>query len=72
MDVISLLSCDNVLKFDWYMYCQLSGSGNNSLNLQKLQRGFSYGLGMRLGTSWYDVANKAYSADQHCKKYPVT
>ena len=29
-----LLSCDNVLKFDWY--CQLSGSGNNSLNSQNL------------------------------------
>ena len=29
-----LLSCDYVLKFDWY--CQLSGSGSNSLNSRKL------------------------------------
>jgi len=41
-----LLSCDNVLKFDWY--CQLSGSGSNSLNSWKLQGCFSYSLGMRL------------------------
>jgi len=41
-----LLSCDYVLKFDWY--CQLSGSGSNSLNLRKLPGGFSYGLGTRL------------------------
>ena len=41
-----LLSCDYVLKFDWY--CQLSGSGSNSLNSWKLPGHFSYGLGMRL------------------------
>ena len=43
---VLLLSCDYVLKFDWY--CQLSGSGSNSLNSQKLPGRFSYGLGMRL------------------------
>jgi len=37
-----LLSCDNILKFDWY--CQLSGSGSNSLNSQKLPGHCSYGL----------------------------
>ena len=41
-----LLSCDYVLKFDWY--CQLSGSGSNSLNSRKLPGRFSYGLGTRL------------------------
>ena len=41
-----LLSCDNVLKFDWY--CQLSGSGSNSLNLQKFPGHFTYSLGTRL------------------------
>jgi len=40
---VLLWSCDNVLKFDWY--CQLSGSGSNSLNSQKLPGRFSYGLG---------------------------
>ena len=40
------MSCDYVLKLDWY--CQLSGSGSNSLNLRKLPGHFSYGLGMRL------------------------
>jgi len=43
---VMLLSCDCVLKFDWY--CQLSGSGSNSLNSQKLPGHFSYGLGTRL------------------------
>jgi len=42
-----LLSCDYVLKFDWY--CQLSGSGSNSLNSRKLPGHFSYSLGTRLG-----------------------
>jgi len=41
-----LLSCDYVLKFDWY--CQLSGSGSDSLNSRKLPGRFSYGLGTRL------------------------
>jgi len=40
------LSCDYVLKFDWY--CQLSGSGSNSLNSRKLPGRFFYGLGTRL------------------------
>ena len=62
MDVISLLSCDNVLKFDWYLYCQRSGSRNNSLNSQKFPVHSSYGLGMRPGTSWYVAANTASSA----------
>jgi len=41
-----LLSCDNILKFNWY--CQLSGSGSTSLNSWKFPGRFSYGLGMRL------------------------
>ena len=45
-----LLSCDNVLKFDWY--CQLSGGRSNSLNSRKLPGCFSYGLGMRLRGEW--------------------
>ena len=40
---VLLVSCDYVLKFDWY--CQFSGSGSNSLNLSGH---FSYGLGTRL------------------------
>jgi len=47
---VLLLSCDYILKFDWY--CQLSGSGSNRLNSRKLPGCFSYGLGMRLGYSW--------------------
>ena len=43
---VLLLSCDYVLKYDWY--CQLSGSGSNSLNSWKLPDRFSYGLGTRL------------------------
>jgi len=43
---VLLLLCDYVLKFDWY--CQLSGSGSNSLNSRKLPGRFSYGLGTRL------------------------
>ena len=43
---VLLLSCDNVLKFDWY--CQISGSGSNSLNSWNLSGRFSYNLGMRL------------------------
>ena len=43
---VLLLSCDYVLKFDWY--CQLSGSGSNSMNSWKLPGCFSYSLGMRL------------------------
>ena len=43
---ILVLSCDNVLKFDWY--CQFSGSGSNSLNSRKLPGGFCHGLGTRL------------------------
>jgi len=43
---VLLLSCDCVLKFDWY--CQLSGSGSNSLNSRKLPGHFSYSLGTRL------------------------
>jgi len=43
---VLLLSCDNVLKFDWYS--QLSGSGSISLNLLKLPGRFSYSLGTRL------------------------
>ena len=39
---VLLLSCDYVLKFDWY--CQLSGSRSNSLNSRKLPGRFSYGL----------------------------
>ena len=46
-----LLSCDNVLKFDWY--CQISGSRSNSLNLWKLPGHFSYGLGTRLDIKGY-------------------
>jgi len=42
-----LLSCDYILKFDWY--CQLSGSKSNSLNSRKSPGRFSYGLGTRLG-----------------------
>ena len=45
---VLLLSCDYVLKFDWY--CQLSGSRSNSLNSWKFPGRFSYGLGMRLCT----------------------
>ena len=44
-----LWSHDNVIKFD--LYCQLSGSKSNSLNLWKLPGHFSYGLGTRLSTS---------------------
>ena len=44
---VLLLSCDYVLKFDWY--CQLSGSGSNSLNSRKFPGRFSYGLGTMLG-----------------------
>ena len=47
-NLVLLLSCDNVLKFDWYY--QLSGSGSNSLNSQKLPGHFSYGLGTRLSS----------------------
>ena len=46
---VLLLSCDYILKFDWY--CQLPGSGSNSLNSQKLPGHFSYGLGTRLHTA---------------------
>ena len=46
-----LLSCDNVLKSDWY--CQFSGSGSNSLNSHKLPGHFYYGLGMRLHHTMY-------------------
>jgi len=60
---VLLLSCDYVLKFDWY--CQLSGSGSSSLNSQKLPGRFSYRLGTRLGvvgsvvlfTAWYTFSN---------------
>ena len=48
---VLLLSCDYILKFDWY--CQLSGSGSNSLNSWKLLGRFSYGLGMRLDSGFY-------------------
>ena len=41
-----LWSHDNVIKFD--LYCQLSGSKSNSLNLWKLPGHFSYSLGTRL------------------------
>ena len=41
-----LLSCDNVMKSEWY--CQLSGSGSNTLNLCKLPGRFSYDLETRL------------------------
>jgi len=37
--------CFHVTMF--WRYCQISGSGSNSLNLQKLPDHFSYGLGMR-------------------------
>jgi len=40
---VLLLSCDTVLKFDWY--CWLSGSRSNSLNSWKLPDPFSFGLG---------------------------
>jgi len=43
---ILLLSCDNVLKFNWY--CQLSDSRSNSLNSRKFPARFSYGCEMRL------------------------
>jgi len=43
---VLLLSCDYVLKFE--LYCQLSGSGSNSLNLRKLPGRYFYGLGTRL------------------------
>ena len=40
------LSCDNVLKSDWY--CYLSGSRSNSFNSRKLPGCFSYSPRMRL------------------------
>jgi len=46
---VLLLSCDCVLKFDWY--CRLSGSESNSLNSRKLPGCFSYRLGTRLYVS---------------------
>ena len=46
-----LLSCDNVLKCDWY--CQFSGSGSNSLKSRKLPGHFSYDMGTRLGMCLY-------------------
>ena len=45
-----LLSCDDVLKSDWF-YLELSGSGSNSLNSRNLPGCFPYGLGTRLGLS---------------------
>ena len=50
-NLVLLLSCDNVLKFDWYY--QLSGSGSNSLNSQKLPGHFSYGLGTAHTWRWH-------------------
>jgi len=50
------LSCDYVLKFDWY--CQLSGSRSNSLNSRKLPGHFSYGLGTMLGLFNYSVLSQ--------------
>ena len=46
MQWVLLLSCDNLLKFDWY--CQISGSRSNSLNSWNMSGHFSYSLGMRL------------------------
>jgi len=46
---VLLLTCDHILKFDWY--CQLSGSRSNSLNSCKLPGHFSYDLGTRLTSS---------------------
>ena len=72
-----LLSCD-ILKFDWY--CQLSGSGNNSLNSpdpfsyglgmslnsRKLPGRFSYGLGTRLPHSQALVQGRRKEPGIHC------
>jgi len=46
MQLLLLFSCDGNLKFDWC--CQLSGSGNHSLNSQMLPGCFCYGLEMKL------------------------
>jgi len=43
---VLLLSCDYILKFDWY--CQLSGGGSNNVNSWKLPGRFLYGLRTRL------------------------
>ena len=71
---VLLLSCDDVLKFDWY--CQLSGSGNNSFSSWKLPDCFSYGLGMRLDACTlklrrcthlkYNVSVKKCESSTHC------
>ena len=46
---ILLLSCDNVLKFDWCYQLSGSRSTHSSLNSQKLPGCFSYSLGTRPG-----------------------
>ena len=61
---VLLLSCDNILKFDWH--CQLSGSRSNSLNSQKLPGRFSYGLGMRLPHSQALVQGQRKEPGIHC------
>jgi len=56
-----LLSCDYVLKFDWY--CQL-GNRSNSLNSWKLPGHFSYSLGTRLAATRREDKDKQRQALQ--------
>ena len=60
---VLLLSCDYVLKFDWY--CQLSGSGSDSLNSRKLPGRFSYGLGTRLALNLQGQCNLQCTLERH-------
>ena len=57
IQLLLLLSCDDVLKFNWS--CQHSGSRSNILSLQKLPGRFSYdrveliSLTTKLFVAWY-------------------
>ena len=60
---VLLLSCDYILKYNWY--CQLSGSGSNRLNSRKLPGRFSYGLGTRLDYTQENISRAIYSGDNN-------
>ena len=56
MQLLLLLSCDDVLKVGWN--CKLSSSRSNNLKLQKLTGHLFYNLGMRLKCTTDDLSHR--------------